>query len=650
MSATTAADEGVSPRAGARWAEAATRTWARLTELLSSDRIGPTLLMALVMTVISWPLTSLVPQAGVDGSWQAGLAMAFEHHIQWGSHVNFTYGPLGFLVVPTLYFGRTAFLSLTYLGLSRWVLFTLLIKSARPKFPRYWALPVAYVVGATAVALVDSADLLMACALLLAVVATRSSSEANATWATSAVAAIAAVGFLLKFSVGLLALGMTVLAVAGRPRWRRHVLPAIGVFGVTLVVLWVGTGNTVTNLALYFRMSTYIADGYAGTMSVETGRDNEWYYAATVLVFLFFCVAVSLAPTGKRTRLCATVLFAWYAWLTLKEGFVRHDGHDLIFFGLILVAFLAVPWPEHKAMAQLGGGLSLAVVLAWVSAGGVPANLVSLVSNARGVASNFHTVLSSTDRNEVLTSARSALQAGYGLPASLTDRLNGQTVAIEPCEVTIAWAFDGMTWDPEPVLQQYTAYEAALDQEESSFLRSTSAPRYILNLPAAECSASEDPYFMAPTAQLTTLCHYEQLEASNDWQLLVRVANRCGRLVAIRTMNVGFGSAVTVPTVPPGDAVVASFRGVGSSLVYRAENFLLKAAAIEMQTPGGDYRFVAATAGDLHVLSAPSALGYTASFSPPPISSFSITERDIFSNTGTYRVTFYEMSVKPPKS
>jgi hypothetical protein len=307
-----------------------------------------------------------------------------------------------------------------------------------------------------------------------------------------------------------------------------------------------------------------------------------------------------------------------------------------------------VPWPDRKSVARLGGSLGLAVMLGWVAAGGVPGNLLSLASNTRSLASTFHTVLSSADRNALITSARSSLQAGYGLPASLIDQLNGQTVAIEPCEVTIAWAFDGMKWDPEPVLQQYTAYEAVLDREESSFLRSPSAPRYILNLPAAECSASEDPYFMAPTTSVTTLCRYEQAEASSDWQLLVRVANRCGRLVTIKTMNVGFGKTVPVPTAPASDAVIARFQGVGSSLLYHAENFLLKARAIEMQTAGGNYRFVAATAGDLHILRAPSTLGYVASFSPPSIGSFSITERDLLSDKGSYRVTFYELSVDSP--
>lgn len=637
-------DAGVTSSRGGRRSNLAARALTQLTDFVSSDRAGPTFVIALAMTIMSWPVTNIVPQAGTDPSWQAGLAMAFYHGIQWGPRIDFTYGPLGFLTVPTLYFGRTAFLSLTYLLLSRWLLFTLLLWAARPKFPRYWAILVAYVVGGTVVFIVDSGDVLMGCTLLIGSLVIQSTSEPIVNWATPTLGVLTTIGFLLKFSVGLLALGVVVLAVASRRNWPRQIFLGASAFLLSLIVLWVVTGNSLSNIPLYFRLSSYVAEGYSGAMSEETGRNDEWYYAATLVVCLFFCLALSLGANAKRTKLCAILLFAWYSWITLKEGFVRHDGHDVIFFGLMMVAFVAMPWPRHKSAAPVGGALGLAMVLGWTAAGGVSGNLVTIASNIRSLASALHTVIDPADRAAFITTARNTLQAAYGLPAPLIDELNGQTAAIEPCEITVAWAYDGIKWDPEPILQQYTAYEAGLDHEEASFLLSSSAPRYILNLPPTECSTS-DPFFQAPTASVTTLCRYEQAGASSDWQLLVRVANRCGPLVKIKTFNAKFGSTVTVPTAPPNDAVVATFEGVGSSLIYRLENLLLKAPAIEMQIPGADYRFIAGTAGDLHVLRAPSTLGYAASFSPPPVSSFSITKHDLFSNSGSYRVTFYELSV-----
>ena len=49
----------------------------RVANVVTSGRFVPTVLAALVLTVISWPVTDLVPKAGLDPSWQAGLAMAF---------------------------------------------------------------------------------------------------------------------------------------------------------------------------------------------------------------------------------------------------------------------------------------------------------------------------------------------------------------------------------------------------------------------------------------------------------------------------------------------------------------------------------------------------------------------------------------------
>lgn len=197
-------------------------------------------------------------------------------------------------------------------------------------------------------------------------------------------------------------------------------------------------------------------------------------------------------------------------------------------------------------------------------------------------------------------------------------------------------------------MQQYSAYERALDQADASFLRSTSAPTRILVQPPIKYEQQfDDPFLGAPAATVARLCRYDQAVATAAWQLLVRVPNRCGRLMPIKTVRAAFGQTVDVPEAPQTDAVIATFAGVGSSLVYRAENVVLKARAIEMRAGSTVYRFIAGTAGDEHMLRPPSTLGYDAAYTPGTISSFSLSERDILSGPGHYRVTFYELSLKP---
>ena len=206
---------------------------SRLTRLVAlplSGAVAPTLVVALVLTIVSWPVTDIVPQAGLDPSWQSGLAMAFHQGLQWGPRMDFTYGPVGFLTVPSVYYGTTALLSLAFLLVSRLLVFALLLRAARAKLPGYWPVLAAYLIGATVVAAVDPADELMACLVLIGSLALWSQSERSMTWAAAALGALAGTGLLLKFSVGLLGLGTAVVVTAGAPRWGRDALVAAATF------------------------------------------------------------------------------------------------------------------------------------------------------------------------------------------------------------------------------------------------------------------------------------------------------------------------------------------------------------------------------------------------------------------------------------
>lgn len=412
-------------------AKSATFRLAQLKGLPVSGRIVPTLIVALVMALISWPATNIVPQAGLDPSWQAGLAMAFYHQLPWGSHIDFTYGPLGFLTVPTLYYTSTALLSLTYLLLSRWALFALLLRSVRPKFPGYWSVLAAYIVGASVVALVDPADMLMGCALLVGGLALRSGKERLTTWAIVALGVLAGVGILTKFSVGLLGIGLDTILVGSTRRWMRNTLLGAGAFAVSVIALWTATGNSLSQLPLYLHLSTAIAAGFSGAMSSELGGAHGWYYAIVVLACFSVSLWLGLRSDPRRAQLCAWLMFLVFAWVALKEGFVRHDSdHDREFFGLMMVAFAAVPWsvpwswpklrrPNWRAVREpafLAGSLGLAVVIGWKIVTFVPPSPFHIPSDTHGLASEVSTVVDSSRGDAAIGHARTALEAEYRLP------------------------------------------------------------------------------------------------------------------------------------------------------------------------------------------------------------------------------------------
>ena len=622
-------------------------------------------LLSLILTIVSWPITNtwpvptinISPRAGLDPSWQAGLAMAFSNHLEWGSHINFTYGPLGFLTVPTLYYASTALLSLAYLLLSHLVLFALLLRAARTKLPAAWSFIVVYVVGASAVALVDPADLLMGCALLIAGFALSSPAEWPLSSTVPALAVLAGGSLFVKFSVGLFTISLTIIVAARTSCWKRDALLAIGAFVLSIGLIWTATGNSLGDLPLYLRMSAALAAGYAGAMSSESGGGISWCGAVIVLISFFYSLGLALRPTTRRPRICTWLAFLLFAWIALKEGFVRHDDlHDVDFFGLMMIAIIAGPWTRSHVpsgsvrmlpAARVNLGLlGLTVLLGCEVAGFVVPDPARTASNVHGLASQVTTLLSPSRRVQTIQLARLTLQAAYNLPASFVQQLRGQTVAVEPWENTVAWSIPGVRWDPEPILQEYSAYQSSLDQLDASFLRSRAAPTRILVQPLLQDEdIFQDPFLGAPSATVALMCRYDQAAVTSSWQLLQRVTNRCGQLRVIRTVTASFGQAIPVPQAGPRQAVIATFAGVGASLVYRLENLVLKAAPIHMDTPFATYRFIAGTAGDLHILRLPSTLGYSTPYSPPTLSSFSLIERDVLSAHLRYRVTFYAMTV-----
>lgn len=617
---------------------------------LADPGIAGTVTTAALMTIITWPAVELAPLAGLDSSWHAGLVMALRQHLAWGPRIDFTYGPLGFLVIPNLYYGITSFLSICFLLLTRCLFFVLLLRASYSTFSPYLALAFTLLVGATATTLVAFADLLMPIEFLLAVEAFRSQPSPRRDTNIIALSAFVGFGLLVKFSIGLLGIGLLIVVVGESAiQWKRSLVMATGSFVAALLVGWVATGNSLSNLFQYLHMSEAVAAGYSGAMSYEVGsRIDEWYYAAIILGCLALCAFWALRELGRRRQLCIALALLGYSWVALKEGFVRHDTHDLEFFSFMLVAFLALPWQKPRMpTARLAGALGLTTVLAWTAAGSVPSNISSFSYDTHQLASSLFTVLAPTKRDRTIAQARSSLQATYQIPRSFLTQIHNQTVAIEPYENTVAWAYHGFTWDPEPVLQQYTAYRSSLDNLDARFLRSSHAPTRILAEPEGIYHAiNQDPYFNAPTADVDLLCRYAQAGATTTWQLLVRVQNRCGRLLPLETIQVRFGQTISVPRAPMGDAIVATFHGVGTSLLYRLENLVLKARAIDMKVPGASWRFVAATSGDLHIMRAPSTLGYNDSYAPPIISSFALYERNLLSDGGRYQVTFYTMKIK----
>ena len=103
---------------------------------LVRDR-GLVVIGGLAIALATWPVTSITPTYGLDPSWRAALHLAAYDHLRFGPDLVFTYGPLGFLTLPQLYFTPTAMLAFAYVALAHLTLAVTLVHAAA-KAMRRW--------------------------------------------------------------------------------------------------------------------------------------------------------------------------------------------------------------------------------------------------------------------------------------------------------------------------------------------------------------------------------------------------------------------------------------------------------------------------------------------------------------------------------
>jgi hypothetical protein len=570
--------------------------------------------------------------------------MAFVHHIEWGPNMAFTYGPLGFLSQPTLFFGSTAALAGLFLLVIDVAMFSLLVYWWRLKFPLPIALVLSYLTGATAEAFIDPGDRIVIPVTLFSLLLIRAREGRGKRIGLAVLGVLAGVALLGKVSDGVVAVAVLVVAAVATSRGRRrtNLVVALAPLLGTIVVIWVALGNPVGNLPQFLRYEAASASGYAAAMQVETGRTLQWWLAGLVVALVAAVSLISLRHRPRRERLSYSVILLAATWWALKEGLVRHDSHDLIFFGFMLIILAAVPATTASSRVWLLGAVTVATASAWIAAGSVPPNIVHVGRDASALRSQVATVVRPGSRDATIATARTAMQGAYALSAAQLHDLDGHTVAIEPWENAVAWAYPTFTWDPEPVLQAYSAYTGSLDELDASFLRSEEAPARILQQPP-EGLDGRYPFFEPPSTWVTMTCRYAQLTTSARWQILQRIADRCGRLRPIEHRSAAFGQRVTTPAVQPGTELVARFTDVSLPITYTLSSILLKPPTAALASSDGTFRFILGTAGDLHLIRPSSTLGYSPPFSPASLDWFALTGAGVPAGQGHYEVTFYAM-------
>jgi hypothetical protein len=608
--------------------------------------------ISFLATILSWrPYPWHLVYAGIDPSWEVGLAMGFMRHLQWGPATVFTFGPYGFVDGIFPFYHLTAFLSVLYALAIVWGLAALAVATLRPSWSLLGAGVVTWAALTIATSYTGYSDVAAATSLGLALAVLAKGADRAGPRLLGLLGALAGFQLMVKTNDGLLTIGLLVVVVAlGEIQWKWATVVA----GIPLVAVftlgWLAAGQSVTNIASYVRGSLSVAVGYSSAMQVTAGRSAEDWYALLVSALLVLLFALSVRGKSGRYQIAVLLILTGWLWAAVKEGFVRHDDHDLTFFGLALVAVLLARLKRPYVPLQAGVFAVTAVVFC-LAAGGVPEQLHAPGATTSAFFQDVGEVLGFGGLGQAQQADRAQfVTSGDALSPATLSLLEGHTVAVEPVENSIVYAYPQLDWDPEPVLQAYSAYTSYLDRLDAAFLASVRAPERILFQPWMVIDGRDT--FLDPPATVESLfCHYVQLPAPGPAQVLARVANRCGQPVEVERVSAPFGSSITVPS-RQGEMVTATFS-FGAPLGARLEGVLLKPPIVSLTTWIGDrqpltYRFIPGTAADSHVLSAPPSLGYSADFTPAPVQRVALSGGGWNAGEGRYTVTFYAVPLGGP--
>jgi hypothetical protein len=609
------------------------------------------LVVSAVVTAFSWRDRPWRPVGARLNSWQAGITLGFLHHIQWGPQLLFTFGPYGF-VEDILPFSRsTAALALLYALVVTLGLVVLIVSALRETWGLLPAGIAAWVAVTIAANMLQAPELATATALGLTLASFRAASfggerDRHRLLLLGALGALAGFQLLVEISVGLVCTGLLVVAVVSQiGRLRALGTAGLPFLFVPLLALMAG-GQSIGNVSSYIRGSLSIATGYGSAMSISSGRVAEYLYAAIDVGVLVWLSVDALRDRPLVERVAIPVALTGWVWEALKEGFVRHDLHDLTFFALILIALCLTRTPR-SSMAVQAGAIGVAAVIACLAHGGPPAPLHSPAENLHALAAEVRDVTSAQRWAPVQQTAVAEIRNdGDRLPPGLLASLQGRTMAAVPMEDGMAFAYRSLDWDPEPVLQSYNAYTSYLDQLDANFLASAAAPQRILYRQGT--IDGRNPAWDPPAAMMSMYCHYVRSSVTDGWLILVRTGDRCGQPQLIKQVTGHFGMPIAVPSAP-GRMVVATFS-LASPSISKLEGLLLKPPSIQLTSwdagsPPSSYRFVPGTAPDYHVLAAPASLDYPAGFSPSKTGQLEISGGGWPSGQGALQVNFYSVDI-----
>jgi hypothetical protein len=574
-----------------------------------------TIALVLLITALSWPVSFVKAGGGLDDSWAVGLELAVAHGLAFGRQVIFTYGPLGFSLVPTAVTPGTLLVSEVLVGLIQLALVAVLLATLRRRM-NLLAASVLTLLAASLVGWRGIGEPLEGIAFgLVALTFATPAVRREQAFRRLAVGGGALAGFalLVKLNEGVAASALLAVGLLGSDWRRRDLTRAAASLLGTLVALWLFVGEPLGALPDYLRNGYDVIGGYVEAMGIApTGPEGQWQLLLVLGSALVLAIGAWRALATERPRrgaaLAGAVLVIHY--FVGREAFVRYGPGHVAAIGLLGAVALMIPWPRAQRTTGFAVAALMTIAVFAVLARPI-GEIVDPLGDAQRLVAQAHEVLHPAD---VIAEGRAQVRQESAVPQAMASALRGHCVTAEPDEIAAVWAHPAWRWCPLPVFQSYSAYTPRLDRlNAAAYADARHGPDRVLRQ-VNEAIDERNPTWESPAAMLSLLCHFAEIEHSGNFQTLARVPDRCGAERTIAVIHSSLGRTITLPPAPEGAVMAASIDGLQVAGWERLETLFTRAVPRYVTVNEATYRVPPGTADDGLVLAVPADADYPAPF------------------------------------
>lgn len=454
-----------------------------------------------------------LPEPGLDNSWNIALNLAFKQHMVFGKDILFTYGPLGILnyrlpitlskfcyLLIDVYFLTTLFFILRSIfkkkfsyGLAIFIFLYIMVNQHGTLYQWYFFFFFFYLFSFI--------------------------EKPGRTGHLVHAAVLSVLILYFKVSLGMTTLFLFLAAITYmliRGKWNGKVYAAalLSYF----LVMWSGALLFHVSLKGYILGSLQLIDGYNDAMSRPVDPAYLPFLVTAVLIVLIFPVRflylLAASLRRKDGAMNADELFIQGiagvgVFVLFKSAFVRLDAHAYLFFeNIVLFAafvFLYIPRGFKKTPAAICCWIIL--VLSFWAVNAMPGSGQPYLRILKGSFLSYKARQMGIYFRQV-GSYDSARAASGGLASRQNEYkaiIGDHTVDILPLEISTLY-FNGLRYDPRPLIQSYSVYTEYLDSLNYQKYRSPGAPDYLLFSVGA--IDGRVPFFDESRTKLTILEQY----------------------------------------------------------------------------------------------------------------------------------------------